>query len=204
MGYFFILVDHFKPISCVAKSYFFTFVWPLNPVLFEVPVVSGNWICWSLFLEQRIFRETFLNSVGWWRCCLRLIDFTLKGRDTPSRLQRTSGDESRRCCRLTSAASDQKAALEHTAQTTTDGKLTCAFCACVRGVNCLYQQLSIVYIRHSKGETETKIYKINADIRNVNKAALAYHFEDNFNQFKQLMLLWRHSRIRMIGKDHVG
>ncbi len=79
------------------------------------------------------------------------------GRDTPSRLQRTSGDESRRCCRLASAASDQKAALERTAQTTADGKLTCVFCACVRGINCLFQQLSIVYMCHSKGETETKI-----------------------------------------------
>ncbi len=39
----------------------------------------------------------------------------------------------------------KKAALEHTAQTTADGKLTCAFCACVRGINCLFQQLSIVY-----------------------------------------------------------
>ncbi len=75
------------------------------------------------------------------------------------------------------AASDQKAVLEHTAQTTADGKLTCAFCTCVIGINCLFQQLSMVYIRHSKGETETKIYEINADIRNVNKAALAYHLE---------------------------
>ncbi len=137
------------------------------------------------------------------RKCLWLF----KGRDTPSRLQRTSGNESRRCCRLASAALDQKAAREHTAQTTADGKLTCAFCACVRGINCLFQQLSIVYIRHSKGETETKIYKINADIRNIKKAVLAYHFEistvDNFNHFKRLMLLWKHSHIRMIGKDHV-
>ncbi len=40
-------------------------------------------------------------------------------------------------------------------------KLTRAFCACVRGINCLYQQLSIVYIHHSKGETEyTQIYEI--------------------------------------------
>ncbi len=100
-----------------------------------------------------------------------------KGLDTPSRLQITNGDKSRRCCRLSLAASDQKAACKHTAQTTADGKLTRAFCACVRGINCLYQQLSIVYIRHSKGETETKIYKKNADIRNVNKSSLAYHFE---------------------------
>ncbi len=72
--------------------------------------------------------------------------------------------------------SDQKAALEHTAQTTADGKLTFLLGINI-GINCLFQQLSIVYIRHSKGETETKIYKINADIQNVNKAALAYHFE---------------------------
>ncbi len=60
---------------------------------------------------------------------------------------------------------------------TADCKLTRAFCACERGIHCLYEQLSIVYICHSKGETETKIYKINADIQNVNKTALAYHFE---------------------------
>ncbi len=47
-------------------------------------------------------------------------------------------------------------------------------CACVRGIRCLYQQLSIVYFCHSKGETETRIH---ADIRNVNKAALSYYFE---------------------------
>ncbi len=40
-------------------------------------------------------------------------------------------------------ASDQKAALEHTAQTTADGRLTR-----VRGIKCIYQQLSIVYIFH--------------------------------------------------------
>ncbi len=40
-----------------------------------------------------------------------------------------------------------------------------------------YQQLSIVYIHHSKGETETKIYDINADLWDVNKATIAYQFE---------------------------
>ncbi len=54
-------------------------------------------------------------------------------------------------------ASDQKSAREHTAQTTADGKLTHAFYACVREVSCLFQQVSIVYIHHSKRETETKI-----------------------------------------------
>ncbi len=94
-----------------------------------------------------------------------------------------------------SAASDQKAAREHTAQTTAEGKLIKAFCACVRGVSCLYQQLSIVYMPHSKGETKTKIYEINTDIRNLNKSALAYHFEYQWrwefilNYFKRLMLL---------------
>ncbi len=34
-----------------------------------------------------------------------------KGRDAPSRLQRTSSDESRRCCCLTSVVSGQKAVL---------------------------------------------------------------------------------------------
>lgn len=72
---------------------------------------------------------------------------------------------------------DQKAVLEHTAQTTTDCKLTCVFCTCVRGIICLYQQLSIVHIHYSKGETETRVYEIFADIQNVNQAALAYHFE---------------------------
>ncbi len=38
----------------------------------------------------------------------------------------------------------------NTAQTTALCKLTRVFCACVRGVSCLYQQLSIVYILYSK------------------------------------------------------
>ncbi len=41
----------------------------------------------------------------------------------------------------------------------------------------LFQQLSTIYTRNSKGETETKIYEINADIGNVNKAVLTYQFE---------------------------
>ncbi len=122
-----------------------------------------------------------------------------KGRDTPRRLQRTSGDESRRCCCLASAASDQKTARKHTAQTTADGKLTRAFCACVRVINCLYQQLSIIYICHSKGETKTKIYEIKTNQRLL--TILNITNVDNFNHFKRLMLLWKHSHIRMIGKD---
>ncbi len=35
----------------------------------------------------------------------------------------------------------------------------------------------MVYIRHSIGENETMIYEIYADIQNVNKAVLVYHFE---------------------------
>lgn len=66
---------------------------------------------------------------------------------TPHRLQRTSGNESWQFCRLELAASG------------------------------LYQQVSIVYLRYSNGETETIIYEIYTDIRNTNKADLAYHFE---------------------------
>ncbi len=47
--------------------------------------------------------------------------------------------------------------LEHTAQTATDYKSTRVFCTSVRGISSLYQQLTIVYICHSKGETETRI-----------------------------------------------
>ncbi len=43
----------------------------------------------------------------------QLVDH-LKGRDTPSRFQLTSGDKSRGCCRLASAALGQKVALKHT------------------------------------------------------------------------------------------
>ncbi len=46
---------------------------------------------------------------------------------------------------------------------------TRAFCACVRGVSELFQQISIVNILYSNGETETKICS--------NEAAFAYHFE---------------------------
>ncbi len=30
----------------------FSFIWPKKPVSFAVPVVSDNWICWSLFLDE--------------------------------------------------------------------------------------------------------------------------------------------------------
>ncbi len=36
-----------------AESFFFFFIWPQKPVTFEVPVVSDNWICWRLFLDER-------------------------------------------------------------------------------------------------------------------------------------------------------
>lgn len=73
-------------------------------------------------------------------------------------------------CRL---CLDQKSGLEHTAQTIADYKLACSFGSCMRGISCLYQKLSIGYIHHSKGETDTRIYQIYPDIRNVNKVALA-------------------------------
>ncbi len=53
MGYFFIPVCT-KLIwwVCCQKAIFFSFIWPQKPVPFEVPVVSDNWICWSLFLDE--------------------------------------------------------------------------------------------------------------------------------------------------------
>ncbi len=50
--------------------------------------------------------------------------------------------------------------------------------------------VSVVYVRHSKGETNPRIY---VDVQNANKAALANHFEYQFNvdtflNFKQLKI----------------
>ncbi len=40
-------------LECLLlKSSFFSFIWPQKPVPFEVPVVSDNWICWSLNLDE--------------------------------------------------------------------------------------------------------------------------------------------------------
>lgn len=58
---------------------------------------------------------------------------------------------------------NQKSVLEHTTQTTTECKQPSVFCTCVGGINCLYQHLSVVYIRHLKGEAETRIYDIYQD-----------------------------------------
>ncbi len=42
---------------------------------FEVPVVSDNWICWSLFLDEwrSFFLETLPNNMWWCRCCLTIF-----------------------------------------------------------------------------------------------------------------------------------
>ncbi len=54
----------------------------------------------------------------------------------------------------------------------------------------VYQKLSIVYIPHSKGETQTRIYEIYTDIRNINKAAILNISKViNFLHIKRLMLL---------------
>ncbi len=78
-------------------------------------------------------------------------DCNVKAGKHQADFKKTSSAESRRCCRLASAASNQKAAREHTAQTTADCKLnTCVLRLrdrSYRGVN----------ICHSNRETETKI-----------------------------------------------
>ncbi len=44
---------HQTHLECLLlKSLFFSFNWPKKPVPFEVTVVSDNWICWSLFLDE--------------------------------------------------------------------------------------------------------------------------------------------------------
>lgn len=43
----------------------------------------------------------------------------------------------------------------------------------MRGNNWLYQQVAVVYFRHSKRETETW----TADIQTTDKSTLSYHFE---------------------------
>ncbi len=47
-------------------------------------------------------------------------------------------------------------------------------CASMRGNNCLYQLVSVVCIGHLKMDTQTRI----AYIQNMDKAVLAYHFEN--------------------------
>lgn len=47
----------------------------------------------------------------------------------------------------------------------------------IRGNNCLYQQVAVVYICPSKRETETR----TANIQTVNKAAFAYHLEYEYH-----------------------
>ncbi len=59
-----------------AKKLIFSFIWPSKPVPFEVPVVSDNWICWSLFLDERariIFLEILPNNTWWCRGCLTIF-----------------------------------------------------------------------------------------------------------------------------------
>ncbi len=67
---------------------------------------------------------------------------------------------------------------------------THAFCACVRGVSGLFQQISIVNILYSNGETETKIYEVNAATK---QRLLTILNVDNFHYFEQLMLVWKYS-----------
>ncbi len=50
MGYFLSLCS--PNWGFAAKKLIFSFIWPWKPVPFEVPVVSDNWICWSLFLDE--------------------------------------------------------------------------------------------------------------------------------------------------------
>ncbi len=85
------------------------------------------------------------------------------GRDTPSRLQTiaaTKADSAVTSCPKSCAC------LEHTAQNTA---------GCMRGISCLYQQLSIVYIHNLNGETETRIYELRRYMKR--KQSNTYHFE---------------------------
>ncbi len=45
---------------------------------------------------------------------------------------------------------------EHIAKTTASSQLPGMICTCVRGNNCLFQHVSIVYLHHSKREIETR------------------------------------------------
>ncbi len=54
MGYFLSLCSPNSSWVFAAKKQFcFCFIWPKKPVPFEVPVVSDNWIHWSLFLDEQ-------------------------------------------------------------------------------------------------------------------------------------------------------
>ncbi len=68
-----------------AKKLIFSFIWPSKPVPFEVPVVSDNWICWSLFLDERariIFLEILPNNTWWCRGCLTIFFKVVWPRDS--------------------------------------------------------------------------------------------------------------------------
>ncbi len=109
-----------------------------------------------------------------WCANLKMSEVCFKGRDTPSRLQRTSGNKSRPCCCDASAASGPiSCAWTHL----TDCKLTHAFCACVRGINCPYQQLLYINrIFFIQKEKPKQGYTRYTQMYNVNNAALVYHF----------------------------
>ncbi len=118
---------------------------------------------------------------------------TIKAVTTPSRLQRTSGDESRRCCRLASASVGPKScARTHRTDYSRRQTNTCVLRMRERNELSISAGINSIYSSF-KRRNRNKIYEINADVHNVNKAALAYHFEnqyvDNFNHFRQLMLL---------------
>ncbi len=50
-------------VFAAKKHISFSCIWPQKPVPFEVQVVSDNWICWSLFLDESIFYFLFFETL---------------------------------------------------------------------------------------------------------------------------------------------
>ncbi len=74
----------------------------------------------------------------------------------------------------------------------------------VRGINSLYQQQSIIYIRHLKGETEYTWYtQVNETYTKQHLLTiLNISYVNSFHYFKWLMLLWKYSCIGMLRYDN--
>ncbi len=79
------------------------------------------------------------------------------GRDTPSRLQTIAATKAHSAVTSCPQPLDQEVVL---ALNTPFRIQPAAFCNCMRGISCHYQQLSIVYIHNLNGETETRIYEL--------------------------------------------
>lgn len=126
---------------------------------------NHKWKSWLHFWQHSYFEERWgPNKIGPYWLSLYGKKTTLK---TGTHQTDVDGGVGSRRLRL-----GIKVALDHTAKTTADDQLAYMFCACVKNNNCLQQQMTVVYIHHSKKRMWTR----NVNIQIIHKAALAYHF----------------------------